>query len=235
MADGASANPGDPPSPASARSGQRKHVPDWLNSPIWSAPPPPARHRALSPPRPPPPPPPPTQPAPPPPPPARSGGGGGSDDGSDGDDEGAASSSRPHLVPEFTVAVSFSSSSSSDRAGDFSFLIACSRSFSDLAARNCSWAGRWWIWLSCGGSRARACPTPPACAPSSGRYGGIVLPSSYFTTLITSLYFTVCHHARVKWVLRILGFRFVTAHGCCPCIGFICFLESRRQPINDGI
>nr|CAD40692.3 OSJNBa0083D01.9 [Oryza sativa Japonica Group] len=35
MADGASANPGDPPSPASARSGQRKHVPDWLNSPIW--------------------------------------------------------------------------------------------------------------------------------------------------------------------------------------------------------
>uniref|UniRef100_A0A0E0DD83 Rab-GAP TBC domain-containing protein n=1 Tax=Oryza meridionalis TaxID=40149 RepID=A0A0E0DD83_9ORYZ len=46
MADGASANPGDPPSPASARSGQRKHVPDWLNSPIWSAPPPPARHRA---------------------------------------------------------------------------------------------------------------------------------------------------------------------------------------------
>uniref|UniRef100_A0A0E0KPK9 Uncharacterized protein n=1 Tax=Oryza punctata TaxID=4537 RepID=A0A0E0KPK9_ORYPU len=45
MADGASANPGDPPSPA-ARSGQRKHVPDWLNSPIWSAPPPPARHRA---------------------------------------------------------------------------------------------------------------------------------------------------------------------------------------------
>ncbi|KAF2933631.1 uncharacterized protein [Oryza sativa Japonica Group] len=105
MADGASANPGDPPSPASARSGQRKHVPDWLNSPIWSAPPPPARHRAPSPPRPPPPPPPPTQPAPPPPPPARSGGGGGSDDGSDGDDEGAASSSRPHLVPEFTVAL----------------------------------------------------------------------------------------------------------------------------------
>uniref|UniRef100_A0A0E0KPK8 Rab-GAP TBC domain-containing protein n=1 Tax=Oryza punctata TaxID=4537 RepID=A0A0E0KPK8_ORYPU len=77
MADGASANPGDPPSPA-ARSGQRKHVPDWLNSPIWSAPPPPARHRAP--------------------------GGGGSDDGSDGD-EAAASSSRPHLAPEFTVAL----------------------------------------------------------------------------------------------------------------------------------
>ncbi|KAL5213810.1 hypothetical protein ABZP36_002962 [Zizania latifolia] len=95
----ASANPNPPPSPRS----RQKHVPDWLNSPIWSAPPPPARH--LSPPRATSPPPPPPQqprhddPAPstPPPPPDRS-------DGSGGDD-GAASSSRPHLLAEFTIAL----------------------------------------------------------------------------------------------------------------------------------
>ncbi|KAL5216316.1 hypothetical protein ABZP36_007717 [Zizania latifolia] len=102
MADGAN------PNPPTARLRQ-KHVPDWLNSPIWSAPPPPARH--LSPPRaasPPTSPPPhqrrdaPASPLPHPPP-AR-GDDAGSYDGSDGD-EGAASSSRPHLVAEFTVAL----------------------------------------------------------------------------------------------------------------------------------
>ncbi|KAG8083204.1 hypothetical protein GUJ93_ZPchr0015g6752 [Zizania palustris] len=102
MADGAN------PNPPTARPRQ-KHVPDWLNSPIWSTPPPPACHlsppRVTSPPTSPPPQPPRDDPASPPlpPPPARSDVAS-SDDGSNGD-QGAASSLRPHLVAEFTVAL----------------------------------------------------------------------------------------------------------------------------------
>uniref|UniRef100_A0A453BUD6 Uncharacterized protein n=1 Tax=Aegilops tauschii subsp. strangulata TaxID=200361 RepID=A0A453BUD6_AEGTS len=33
------------------------------------------------------------------------------------------------------------------------------------------WKGRWWIWRSCGGSRARACLTTPPCGLLSGRSG----------------------------------------------------------------
>ncbi|CAL5017454.1 unnamed protein product [Urochloa decumbens] len=97
---------------------RRKSVPDWLNSPIWSAPAPAPRHP--SPPRAAPHPPPPSSPLPPPQPPRdpvpapppnapRDGGGDGS--GSDDDGEGAgagagaAGPSRAHLVAEFRVAM----------------------------------------------------------------------------------------------------------------------------------
>ncbi|KAG2565592.1 hypothetical protein PVAP13_7NG329000 [Panicum virgatum] len=94
---------------------RRKSVPDWLNSPIWSAPPSSPRHRspprsAPSPPQPPPPPPPPPQsprdPVPTPPPNApRDGDGSGSDDEGEGAGAGAAGRSRAHLVAEFRVAL----------------------------------------------------------------------------------------------------------------------------------
>ncbi|XP_044332449.1 TBC domain-containing protein C1952.17c isoform X3 [Triticum aestivum] len=102
MADGANPNPTSTP--------RQKAVPDWLNSPIWSAPAPTPRHR--SPPRapsPPPPPPPKPQHDPTPPPPRqparRDGASSDSDSDSGGGDEGAATSSRTHLVAEFKAAL----------------------------------------------------------------------------------------------------------------------------------
>lgn len=89
---------------------RRKSVPDWLNSPIWSAPPPSPRHSSLpptapSPPQPPPSPLPPPQPrrdpTPIPPPNAPR-----DADVSDDEGKGAGAPSCAHLVAEFKVAVS---------------------------------------------------------------------------------------------------------------------------------
>uniref|UniRef100_A0A8R7THZ8 Uncharacterized protein n=1 Tax=Triticum urartu TaxID=4572 RepID=A0A8R7THZ8_TRIUA len=101
MADGANPNPTSTP--------RQKAVPDWLNSPIWSAPAPSPRHRSPPPPSPPPPPPPKPQHDPTPPPPRqparRDGASSDSDSDSGGGDEGAATSSRTHLVAEFKAAL----------------------------------------------------------------------------------------------------------------------------------